>query len=425
MMKRFLICLMALALLLGTASFSLAEEQTTIRVLWWGSQARHDLTVAAIDKFMEKNPDIKVEIEFSDWGGYWSKLAAQAAGGLVPDVVQMDYAYLIQYAENGILEDLTPYLESGALNVENIADSVLESGKVGDGIYALATGTNVNALLYRKDVLDELNLTMPMSPTESEYNALVKAVYDATGRTNGTFTGFGEGLRMHLRCYGLNLFNDEGTALGFDDPAYIVYVWQRYLDAVAYGSQLGVGEGTAATAFDGYVADHWCQSHYTNELAAYQNGSNCDLELAAYPQMDDATMSPTYVKPTMYWSVYKDSKVKDAAMTFINYFTHDTDCFDIVGIDRGMPVSSAVREYLVPKLDETSQKVAAFMDYMSQEGNTSPIMKPDITVYNELDSLYGTYFEQVQYDMVDDLTAHAQAFMDEANQIIAKSLENK
>ena len=109
-MKRSLICLLVLVLLLGTASTAAAEETQTIRVLWWGSQARHDLTVAAIDVFMEKNPNIHVEIEFTDWGGYWSKLATQAAGGMVPDVVQMDYAYITQYAGNDVLADLTPYV---------------------------------------------------------------------------------------------------------------------------------------------------------------------------------------------------------------------------------------------------------------------------------------------------------------------------
>ena len=81
-MKRFLACFLTLALLLGCVGFASAEEQTTVRIVWWGSQVRHDATVAALEKFMEKYPNIKVEYEFSDWGGYWSKLATQVAGHL-------------------------------------------------------------------------------------------------------------------------------------------------------------------------------------------------------------------------------------------------------------------------------------------------------------------------------------------------------
>lgn len=50
-----------------------------LRVTWWGSQTRHDLTMAAIEKFEEKYPYITVEAEFTSWDGYWSKLATQVA----------------------------------------------------------------------------------------------------------------------------------------------------------------------------------------------------------------------------------------------------------------------------------------------------------------------------------------------------------
>ena len=420
-MKRSLICLLVLVLLLGTASTAVAEETQTIRVLWWGSQARHDLTVAAIDVFMEKNPNIHVEIEFTDWGGYWSKLATQAAGGMVPDVVQMDYAYITQYAGNDVLADLTPYVESGALDVSNISETILDSGKVDGKLYAIPCGSTAPVLMYRPDVLEQAGLSMPIEPTESEYAQLMQKVYDATGRTNRSDTSYDNGLRTIVRNYGLNLYNDEGTALGFDDPSYIVYMWERYLSEVEYGHCLKVGEGTASTAFDAYISDIWATCHSSNELAAYQTGSNCDLELALLPAMDDATQPHSYVKPTMFWSIYKDSSVKEAAIEFINFYTHDTDCYDIMSFDRGIPVSSKVREHLMPSLDDTGKKIVEIMDYL-EDGHSSPVMNPDIPVHGELNTLFANYFEQVEYGMVEDLTAHAQAFMDEANAIIANSL---
>jgi multiple sugar transport system substrate-binding protein len=277
--------------------------------------------------------------------------------------------------------------------------------------------------MYRKDILDQAGLTMPIAPTWSEYVELCKKVYDTTGHTSKIAVSLGD-LQLAVRNYGLNIYNDEGTALGFDNPAYIVDMWQRYLDAVAYGFQLGVGETTASTPFDEFVADSWTGFHSTNELAAYEKGSGCELEMAAYPSLDDATQAPSYFKPTMFWSVSNDSKVKDAAVTFINFFTNDTACYDIVGIDRGIPVSSVIRDYLAPTLDATSQKVVAMMDYLGQEGHTSPLMKPNLPVHNEIDALFTSYFEEVQYGTVSDLTAQAQAFMDEANAIIAKSLKS-
>ena len=145
-MKRMLSILLA-AMLLCVAMAPLAtagaeQEPVTLRVTWWGSQTRHDLTMAAIEKFEEKYPYITVEAEFTSWDGYWSKLATQVAGGLMPDVIQMDYQYLNQYAQSGVLADLTPFFESGAIDVSNVAQSVIDSGAVNGTVYALSTGTN-------------------------------------------------------------------------------------------------------------------------------------------------------------------------------------------------------------------------------------------------------------------------------------------
>lgn len=87
-MKRILPLMLVLALLCTSAvAFAESEEPVTLRVYWWGSQTRHDLTMAAIEKFEEKYPNITVEAEFTSWDGYWSKLATQVAGNLLPDVI--------------------------------------------------------------------------------------------------------------------------------------------------------------------------------------------------------------------------------------------------------------------------------------------------------------------------------------------------
>ena len=94
-MKRFLSVLAAVMVmftLLAPLTVSAEEGKTTLTILWWGSQTRHDLTIKMIEKFEEKYPDIDLVIDYSDWDGYWTKLSAQVAGGQTPDIMQMDYA---------------------------------------------------------------------------------------------------------------------------------------------------------------------------------------------------------------------------------------------------------------------------------------------------------------------------------------------
>lgn len=397
-----------------------AEGKTTLNVLWWGSQTRHEQTTAMLEKFEELNPDIDVVMDYSDWNGYWTKLSAQVAGGQTPDVIQMDYGKLEQYVESGVLAPLDDYVADGSLDLSNVVQSVIDSGSIDGKLYAVSTGTNAPVMLYRKDIRDDLGIEMPMNPTMSEYTDIAKKVYEATGlRDNFVTNCNADNLRLRLRNYGMNLYNDDASALGFDDPQYIVDMWQLALDAQNEGWGLMIGEATDVTGFDSMVVDTWSRFQYSNELQAYRDATGKDISMAMIPNADDATASSTFLKPAMFWSVAADSDVKDAAIRFINYFTNDTSCYDIVGVERAVPISSEMREYLAPTLDEVGKQGIEFIDYVSQPDMTSPLMIPDPAKHNEVYDLLNQYSDQVRYGEITDLPTAAQQFMDEANQILA------
>ena len=423
MKKRLITTLAAAAMLCSSlVPSALADDKTTVNILWWGSQTRHDLTVKLIEKFEELNPDIDVVMDYSDWSGYWTKLPAQVAGGQTPDVFQMDYAYLSQYAENGVLAELDSYIADGSLDMSDVSENVLASGQVNGKTYAISTGTNAPAMLYRKDILDELGLTLPMNPTMSEYTAVAKAVYEATGLRDTYVTDCSAViLRIHLRNYGLNLYNEDATALGFDDPKHLVNMWKLALQAQEEGWGLMPGEAAAVTAFDSMVVDAWSRFQNSNELQAYRDATGKDIGMVMLPSMDDATTPALFLKPAMFWCVGADSANKEAAVRFINFFTNSPECFDIVGIERAVPISAKMREYVAPSLNETSQEVAAYIDFVSQPGMTSPLMNADPAVASTVSELLDQYSEQVRYGMVDDLDATAREFMDKANAILAEA----
>lgn len=406
----------------ASSASTTADGKTQLNILWWGSQTRHELTTQMLEKFQEENPDIEVVMDYSDWDGYWTKLPAQVAGGQTPDVFQMDYAKLAQYVENGVMAPLDDYVADGSLDLSNVAQSVIDSGSIDGKLYAVSTGTNAPVMLYRKDILDDLGIEMPMNPTMSEYTDISKKVYEATGLRDTFVTSCSaDNLRFRLRNYGMNLYNDDASALGFDDPKYIVDMWQLALDAQNEGWGLMIGEETATTAFDSMVMDSWIRYQNSNELQAYRDATGKDISMAMIPNTDDATASATYLKPAMFWCVAADSDVKDAAVRFINYFANDTSCYDIVGIERAVPISSKMREYVAPTLDEVGKQVVEFVDYVSQPNMASPLMNPDPAKHSEISDLLGQYSDQVRYGEITDLPTAAQQFMDEANAILASA----
>ena len=406
----------------ASSASTTADGKTQLNILWWGSQTRHELTTQMLEKFQEENPDIEVVMDYSDWDGYWTKLPAQVAGGQTPDVFQMDYAKLAQYVENGVMAPLDDYVADGSLDLSNVAQSVIDSGSIDGKLYAVSTGTNAPVMLYRKDILDDLGIELPMNPTMSEYTDISKKVYEATGLRDTFVTSCSaDNLRFRLRNYGMNLYNDDASALGFDDPKYIVDMWQLALDAQNEGWGLMIGEETATTAFDSMVMDSWSRYQNSNELQAYRDATGKDISMVMIPNTDDATASATYLKPAMFWCVAADSDVKDAAVRFINYFANDTSCYDIVGIERAVPISSEMREYVAPTLDEVGKQVVEFVDYVSQPNMASPLMNPDPGKHSEISDLLSQYSDQVRYGEITDLPTAAQQFMDEANAILASA----
>ncbi|GAB3979662.1 hypothetical protein GCM10027615_56550 [Plantactinospora veratri] len=108
MMKRFrsvvaagaaLVCLGAL--LAGCGGGDSESGTATLRYSWWGNADRAELMKQAIALFESKNPGVKVTPSFQEYEAYWQKMATETAGGNAPDVLQMDFSYLREYADRG------------------------------------------------------------------------------------------------------------------------------------------------------------------------------------------------------------------------------------------------------------------------------------------------------------------------------------
>ena len=112
--------------------------------------------------YEEQNPHIKIEPEFSSYDGYWERMAAQAAGNNLPDVMNQNYGeYLTQYTERGLLSDLTPFIEDGTIDTTHIDDSIIESGMVNGELAAISLGTNARAVLYDPELFERAGAKKP------------------------------------------------------------------------------------------------------------------------------------------------------------------------------------------------------------------------------------------------------------------------
>ena len=104
-------------------------QDTRMRLTFWGSQARADRTYGVTDLYSAANPGTVIDGEFLAWNDYWPKLATQTAGGNAPDLIQMDYRYIVEYANRNAIAPLDEFV-GNALQLGDFDQDQLDGGKV-------------------------------------------------------------------------------------------------------------------------------------------------------------------------------------------------------------------------------------------------------------------------------------------------------
>jgi len=67
----------------------------------------------------------------------------------------------------------------------------------------------------------------------------------------------------------------------------------------------------------------------------------------------------------MMWSVAAQSKQAEAAVKLVSYFVADIEAGKVLGVERGVPPSSAVRNVVTPMLDDLGRAMADYISLVS------------------------------------------------------------
>lgn len=409
-----------------TPVFAEAEkEPIEMSMFWWGSQLRNERTQQVLDMYAEEHPYITFDGQFSD--DYWTRMATLAAGHTLPDVVQMVYAYLDQYASENTLVDLTPYIEDGTIDVTNVAESVLETGKVNDGIYAICNGINASALFYNKTVLDEAGIEIHDYMTVAEFEDLCREVYEKTGyKTSLSYGGYTSETFMQylLRSEGKHLYG-EG-ALGVESAEEFLPFFQLYEDGQKEGWHLDPSLYVERTR--GQVQEDpmvygsspenmsWCGFYASNQLVAMQAAApeGTDIALTTFPV--DKPEAAIWLNPSQFFCVSADSENPDEAAALIDYLTNSVDCNNVLLGERGVPISSVVAEEISVNQSADDQEVVEYINNVVTPKATT-IDAPSPSCGSEVTALLDSLTEKVMYGELSAQEA-AEQFFTQGNEIM-------
>jgi multiple sugar transport system substrate-binding protein len=347
-------------------------QQDALRAIFWGGQARADRTFAVFDLYQQARGEAAVASEFLGFNDYWTKVATQTAGGNAPDLIQMDYRYIVEYGRRGVLAPLDEYLGS-VLDLGDFDADQVAAGKVDGQLYGVSLGAGGFCLQTNVSAFERAGLPVPgATTTYADLAGMAEAFNAANGEMRMLLDASGSepALENWLRQRGKALYTPEGE-LAFEaaDAAEWFTLWADLRDkqacVTAETQALSTGTidtsmlitGRAATGITG-----------VNELIAYQALAQDKLTVTNMPLAEAGGAGGHYRKPTMFWTLAQNSTAKDRAVDLANFFVRDLGAAKLLGLERGIPCSAASREHIVGDLSDLERVTIDFFD------NLGPLM---------------------------------------------------
>jgi multiple sugar transport system substrate-binding protein len=323
MRKRVFIVLLVLVFFcsLFAVYASTKEKKATITLMAaLYSEATTPFWEDLIAAFEDENPDVEVELDVVHWDNVYQKTTTLISAQQEPDILNTD-TILVQYAAEGLLEPLDPYMDD-AFKARFIP-AMLGSGRYEGKIQALPFLASVRALFYNKDVFESAGVQPPGNAEE-----LVQA-------------GLAINNPPDLYAFGMPITNFEGQA-------YISYfLWAAGGSWLDQSGKCAVNspEGVRALTFArdlvqryGIVYPPWSTVNRDETQKAMIAGKvgmlmtasffptiakaeNPDLRLGAVPIPGDREQYNLAVVDSLM--IFKRSEHKQEAFDFIKFYFRD------------------------------------------------------------------------------------------------------
>ncbi len=375
------------------------QEDVEIRFLWWGNQDRHDRTLALIEAYEDLNPHVSINPEFLGFGDYADRLATQVAGGNAPDIFQMVDRWLPMYGSRGQIANLQPYVDSGLINTEFIDQASLDPGYFQGELVGLSTGSNAFALVYDPVMFEEAGVPL-LEPgyTWEDFANTARQLSQALG-TYGTYidVNHSRAFGTWLLQQGQWLYNEDGTGLGWEDDQLFIDFMNFWLELQDEGVVPPADVNEAAATIENYLIVNKqapMQIIHSNQIVAVAQAAGRDLEMTILPSGADGTTG-AYIRASLLYSMNPNTKHPEEVIKFMDWMTNSTEANDILQGDRGVPISSKIREHMYTNLERTVQQQFDFIDLLSQYVGDAPPPPPPSG--SELDNAFDRIFLEILY----------------------------
>lgn len=269
-----------------------------------------------IKQFTEKNPNIKVKTEITPYGQYFQKLETAATGGALPDVLWMNGAHVVQYAEGKVILPLSEMAQKDHYSLDNYPKSLIDLYTVDGKVYGIPKDYDTTGLWYNKKIFDEAGVSYPDETWD--WNKLKEAAKKLTNKDKGiwgyaSLMGNQGGYYDFIWQNGGYIISDDGKSVGFDQPEAIEalkynisFIKEGLSPTQAQMTETAASElfssGKVAMMFDG----PWMVPEYKK---------NPDLDVAVVPKGKKRAVAIHGLANV----IAANTKHKDAAWKFVQF----------------------------------------------------------------------------------------------------------
>lgn len=140
----------------ASAAAAAGGDKVEITYALWGGEAEAKNTQEVADKFNASQDHIEVKCIPIPWETYMEKLNTMATGNNLPDTALMSEAGVIQWAEQGMLYDVSDMYGADEAKPLDTATFKYEGKPI-----AYSTANNSLAMFYNKDMFDKAGVAYP------------------------------------------------------------------------------------------------------------------------------------------------------------------------------------------------------------------------------------------------------------------------
>lgn len=339
-----------------SGSDSGGEGQVNMRFSWWGGDARHEATIEAINLYMERNPQVKIDAEYGGYDGYQQKITTQLAGGTEPDIMQLDQPWMVEFSLQNPdffvdMASLGDKIDLSGFSQEILDDYCTYGGK----LVGLPTGTAGMTFMANQAVLDGAGISFGETMDWNDLLEQGKKLNESDpekyllNMNNGAVSYFM--VRVYLyQLTGGPLVNDDYTLKFTADELrqayeYIVSlrdanVLDPYEDAMLFNEDVAQNPKWNTGHFGGWL--NWSSTTHLQDWGE-------DAVILPFPVMEGAKQSGIIVRPSQILSVSTRSPHTDEAVKFVDYFFNDEEAILALGDTRSIPATTKARDLLEEK----------------------------------------------------------------------------